>query len=58
MNRVIRCDCGFETVGDADEELVAGARAHALALHGADVPAEVLLSLIRPCPPTAPGRPE
>lgn len=54
MNRVIRCDCGFETVGDTDETVVAKAQAHSRDVHGELVPAELLLSLTQTHPrPTA-----
>lgn len=50
MSRVIRCECGFETVGDADDELVAGAQLHAREVHSQDVPGELLLSLVQAGP--------
>lgn len=48
MTRVIRCDCGFEAVGDSDDELIALAHAHACEAHGMEVPREMLLTLARP----------
>ena len=48
MTRVIRCDCGFEAVGDSDDELIALAGAHACEAHGMEVPRELLLTLARP----------
>ena len=47
MDRVIRCDCGFEAVGGTDDELVARAQAHARRAHGMDLAAEVVLGLAR-----------
>lgn len=57
MSRVIRCECGFETVGDADDELVAGAQRHARDVHSQDVADELLLSLVQagPGPATPQG---
>lgn len=50
MNRVIRCECGFEAVGDVDDQLLQQAQAHARELHGIDVSAKSLLSLMRTLP--------
>jgi uncharacterized protein DUF1059 len=44
MVKVIRCDCGFEVSGTA-EELVSRARAHARDVHQRDLPAELLAAL-------------
>lgn len=46
--RVIRCDCGFEAIGDRDDDLVERGKAHARDAHGIDVTAEHLLGLARP----------
>ena len=48
MQRVIRCDCGFEAVGISDDDLVPVAQAHARAAHGTEVAAELVLALARP----------
>ncbi len=56
VNRVIRCDCGFEAVGAEDDDIVSRAQAHAQEAHQATVSAEFLLSLAgprRPGPPQA-----
>ena len=45
--RVIRCDCGFEASGHADDELVTQAQDHARDAHGMDLPAELVLTLAR-----------
>jgi predicted small metal-binding protein len=34
MDKVLRCDCGFEVGADTDDELVAAIRRHALDAHG------------------------
>ncbi len=34
MERLLRCDCGFEVRADDDGELVAGVQRHALDAHG------------------------
>ena len=48
MQRVIRCDCGFEAIGISDDDLVAVAQAHAGAAHGTEVSADLVLALARP----------
>ncbi len=40
MDKVLRCDCGFEVSADTDEELVVGIRGHALDAHGMELTAE------------------
>lgn len=45
--RIIRCDCGFEATGDADDELVTRAQAHAREVHDVEVAAEMVLGLAR-----------
>jgi predicted small metal-binding protein len=40
MEKVLRCDCGFEVRADTDEEFVAGVRRHALDVHGMELTAE------------------
>jgi hypothetical protein len=34
MERLLRCDCGFEVRADDEDELVALVRRHALEVHG------------------------
>lgn len=45
MDKVIRCDCGFEAFGASDDELVTSAQAHASQAHDVDLAAEVILAL-------------
>lgn len=45
--RMIRCDCGFEASGHADDELVTQAQHHARDAHGMDLPADLVLTLAR-----------
>jgi predicted small metal-binding protein len=45
--RVIRCDCGFEASGDADDDLVGRAQDHARDVHGMDLSADVVLGLAK-----------
>jgi hypothetical protein len=40
MEKVLRCDCGYEVSADTDEELVVGVRRHALDAHGMEFTAE------------------
>jgi hypothetical protein len=40
MEKVLRCDCGYEVSADTDEELVVGVRQHALDAHGMEFTAE------------------
>jgi hypothetical protein len=47
VDRLIRCDCGFEAVGDTDDELVTGAQAHTRQAHGVELDAAVVLGLAR-----------
>ena len=48
MQRVIRCDCGFEATGVSDDDLVPVAQAHARAAHDTEVSADMVLALARP----------
>ena len=48
VQRVIRCDCGFEATAMTDDDLIAAARSHARSAHEADVPSDLLLDLARP----------
>lgn len=50
MQRVIRCDCGFEATGISDDDLVPVAQAHARAAHDAELSADLVLALARPHP--------
>jgi hypothetical protein len=43
MERVLRCDCGYEVLGKTDEELVVGIRRHALEAHGMEFTSEEAL---------------
>ena len=43
--RIIRCDCGFETSGDDDKDLVARAQGHAHDVHSMVLSAEQVLGL-------------
>ncbi|MDQ6948669.1 MAG: DUF1059 domain-containing protein [Actinomycetota bacterium] len=54
VERVIRCDCGFEAASDVDADLVERAQAHARQTHGSEVSADLILSLARPRTPTEP----
>ena len=47
VRRVIRCDCGFEAIGISDDDLVPVAQAHARAVHGTAVSAELVSALAR-----------
>lgn len=60
MQRVIRCDCGFEATGISDADLVPVAQAHARAAHDTEVSADLVLALARPHPgrPTRPNKGE
>ena len=40
MEKVLRCDCGYEVSAATDEELVVGVRRHALDAHGMEFTAE------------------
>jgi predicted small metal-binding protein len=48
VQRVIRCDCGFEATGISDDDLVPVAQAHARAAHDTEVSADMVLALARP----------
>jgi predicted small metal-binding protein len=45
MEKVLRCECGFEARADNDEALVGRARAHAKSVHGMELTAEQVLEL-------------
>jgi len=45
MERLLRCDCGFEVRADGDDELVAGVRRHAFDAHGMDLTRDDVLRL-------------
>ena len=47
MHMVLRCDCGFKVTGETEEDLVIAAQAHGREVHGTDVPAEMVLGLLR-----------
>lgn len=47
MDRIIRCDCGFEAVGTTDDELATAAQAHSRQAHGVELGAEVVRGLAR-----------
>jgi Protein of unknown function (DUF1059) len=48
VERVLRCDCGFEARGKQDDELVAEVRRHASDAHGVALsPDEALLLVFR-----------
>jgi hypothetical protein len=40
MEKVLRCECGYEVSADTDEKLVVGIRRHALDAHGMELTAE------------------
>lgn len=46
MRAIIRCDCGFEAVGDDAEELWAAARAHSRTSHGTELSHQAFTGLI------------
>ena len=48
MPKVIPCECGFTIRGDTDDELVAGAKAHAKEVHGMDLTTDQVLSMAVP----------
>ena len=50
VQRVIRCDCGFEATGFSDDDLVPIAQAHARVAHDTEVSADLVLALARPHP--------
>ena len=45
MEKLLRCDCGFEVHADDEAELVAGVRRHALKVHGMQLSSEEVLQL-------------
>lgn len=45
MEKVLRCDCGFEAHADDEAELVAQVRRHALGEHGMQLSPEEVLQL-------------
>ena len=45
MEKLLRCDCGFEVHADDEAGLVAGVRQHALKAHGMQLSAEEVLQL-------------
>jgi predicted small metal-binding protein len=47
MDRIIRCDCGFEVAGTTDDELATAAQAHSRQAHGMELAAEVVRGLAR-----------
>jgi predicted small metal-binding protein len=46
MRAIMRCDCGFEAVGDDTEALQAAARVHSRDSHGTELSDEALAGLI------------
>ena len=44
---ILRCDCGFEAVGDDGDELAAAAKAHARERHGLELTAAAITALLR-----------
>ena len=47
MERVMRCECGFEVSG-TEADVVAGAQAHAWDAHGMELSAQLARALARP----------
>ena len=45
MEKLLRCDCGFEVHADGEAELVAGVRRHALKVHGMELSPDEVLQL-------------
>ena len=45
MEKVLRCDCGFEVHADDEVELVAEVRRHALGEHGMQLSPEEVLQM-------------
>jgi predicted small metal-binding protein len=45
MDKVLRCDCGFEVHADDEAELVAQVQRHALRVHGMQFSPEEVLQL-------------
>jgi hypothetical protein len=52
MEKVLRCDCGFEVRAGDDEVLVSRAREHARKVHGMEFTAEQVLQLAMPAEST------
>jgi predicted small metal-binding protein len=52
MQRLLRCDCGYEVRADGDEELVAGVQRHALEAHAMCLTREDVLRLALRLEPT------
>ena len=48
MTKVIKCDCGYIVRGADDDELVKGAKTHALDVHGMELTDEQALSMAEP----------
>ena len=44
---VLRCDCGYETSGECEADLVAAAQAHSTEAHATDLGADVIRALLR-----------
>jgi predicted small metal-binding protein len=44
--RKLECDCGYLASGEDDDELVAAVQAHASAVHGMTLSAELVLDLL------------
>ena len=55
VQRVIRCDCGFEASAVTDDELVTKAQGHARRVHDVELAAELILALARPQPTRSDG---
>ena len=47
MERLLRCDCGFEVSADGDDELVAAVQRHAFDAHGMNLTRDEVLRLAR-----------
>ena len=45
MDKVLRCDCGFEVRAESEDDLVAGVQQHALAVHGMEFSPDEVLKL-------------
>ena len=43
---ILRCDCGFEAVGDDPDALAAAAQAHARERHGVELSAAAITALL------------
>ena len=51
---ILRCDCGFEAVGDDRDQLAAAAQAHARERHGLELTAAAIRALLRTASPQPP----